>query len=338
MTHTDAHVITLGTAGGPRVWTLDDDAEPRCGIATAVVVGDKWYLVDCGQSVYRQVRKAGLDINKLGGIFITHMHSDHTVDLINMLVLGFYTVAGEGRTIPIFGPGDRGALHPLSPRASGPVNHVFDDRPTPGTRSMVDFLLRSHATDLNERILDSLYPNPVNIFEAHDIELPADCGFQANSTPSPTMRPFTVFEDETVRVSATLVVHPPVAPAFAFRFDYDGGSVTISGDTKYSENLGELAANTSLLLHEAIDLDWAHRFYDDDESGRASIDHHKKSHTPPDLAGKLAEQAGAKKLALHHLVPGNAHGKVWEAARSTYSSELIIPRDNQVISLNGYTV
>lgn len=134
-------------------------------------------------------------------------------------------------------------------------------------------------------------------------------------------------------MSATLVIHPPVAPVFAFRLDYEGGSVTISGDTKYSENLVELAAGTNLLLHEAIDLDWIYTFYPDDESGQASIDHHKKSHTPPDEAGRAAQEAGSQRLALHHLVPGNARDKVWDSARSTFDGELLIPRDNQRIKL-----
>lgn len=50
-------VITLGTAGGPRVW-LTDDEELRCDITTAVV-GEKWYLFDCGQSVYRRCARLG---------------------------------------------------------------------------------------------------------------------------------------------------------------------------------------------------------------------------------------------------------------------------------------
>ncbi len=327
-------VITLGTAGGPRVWTFDDNSEPRCGIATAVVVGDKWYLVDCGQSVYRQIRKSGLDLNKLAGIFITHLHSDHVIDLANILTLSFYDMKMKDRVIPIYGPGNRQVLPPLSPRASGPVEPLNPENPVPGIAEIVDLLFRANATDINDRIIDSLYPNPAHTFQARDIQIPAEVGFHANDNASPAMRPFTIYEDDTVKVSATLVVHPPIAPAFAFRFDYQGGSVTISGDTRYSENLGVLAENTDLLLHEAIDFDWVYRVKDpSNETDRASIDHHKKSHTPPDDAGKLAEETGAKRLALHHLVPGNARGLTWQAASSTYSGELIIPSDNNRIEL-----
>lgn len=331
---TTPHIITLGTAGGPRVWLPSDDTEPRCGIATALVVGDSWYLIDCGQSAFRQIRKAGLNIDQLKGIFITHLHSDHTVDLLNVLTLGLYTMQETDRVIPIYGPGNRGILPPLSPRASGPVQPVFPDNPVPGTREMVEYLFRSHAADLNDRIIDSLRPDPTSIFVAHDIEIPAECGFHPNTNYSPTMDPFTVFEDDTVKVTATLVVHPPIAPAFAFRFDFAEGSVTISGDTAYSENLGTLAAGTDLLLHEAIDADWIYAFNDiNTETGRAVIDHHFKSHTPPEEAGKLATEAGAKQLALHHLVPGSATAQVWDRARTTYSLKLHIPDDNQRIAV-----
>ena len=42
------HIVTLGTSGGPRWWAPADSGE-RTGIATAVVVGQSFYLVDFGQ-------------------------------------------------------------------------------------------------------------------------------------------------------------------------------------------------------------------------------------------------------------------------------------------------
>lgn len=329
------HVITLGTAGGPRVWTPQDGAEPRCGIATAIVVGDRWYLVDCGQGVYRQIWKAGLDMKKLAGIFITHLHSDHVVDLTNILVLAFPEYAKLGIQVPIYGPGDRGFLPPVNKQAVGPVDPVFPDNPTPGTVDFVDLVLRAHATDLNDRVLDSLRPSPLDIWCPEDITLPSDIGFHPNDNPYPDMVPFVVHEDDAVKVTATLVVHPPIAPAFAFRFDTEAGSVTISGDTRFSDNLRVLSENTDLLLHEAIDFDWVHRFNDDrTETGRAVIEHHKKSHSSPEDAAVIAEESGAKQLALHHLVPGTAPAEVWEAASNKFSGKLYIPGDNERLSLS----
>lgn len=57
MAHTSSpYVITLGTAGGPRWWAAADSGE-RTGIATAVVVGDAFYLVDCGQGGGRRLAR-----------------------------------------------------------------------------------------------------------------------------------------------------------------------------------------------------------------------------------------------------------------------------------------
>lgn len=44
-----------------------------------------------------------------------------------------------------------------------------------------------------------------------------------------------ILEDESVRVTATLVDHPPVVPAFGYRFDAHDRSIVISGDSAIRE-------------------------------------------------------------------------------------------------------
>lgn len=146
------------------------------------------------------------------------------------------------------------------------------------------------------------------------------------------MKPFEIFADDLVTVTATLVRHPPIAPAFAFRFDTAHGSVTISGDTAPCDNLVRLARGTDLLLHEAIDFGWVQRTYSGGgPTAQASIDHHTKSHTSPDQAVDIANAAGAKALALHHLVPGTAPRSVWEAAAERCRGAFMVPDDLDVL-------
>jgi ribonuclease BN (tRNA processing enzyme) len=57
----------------------------------------------------------------------------------------------------------------------------------------------------------------------------------------------TVLQDENVKVSAALVAHPPVVPAFGYRFDGRDRSIVISGDTAPSDNLIELARGADVL-------------------------------------------------------------------------------------------
>lgn len=59
-----------------------------------------------------------------------------------------------------------------------------------------------------------------------------------------------VYEANGVKVTAFLVDHGPVKPAFGYRIDYRGHSVVLSGDTKPSDNLVKFSQGADLLLHE----------------------------------------------------------------------------------------
>lgn len=325
------HVITLGTAGGPRWWT-PISASSRFGISTAVVVGDRNYLVDAGLGAGRQYTRAGLDMRNLGGIFLTHLHSDHTTDLANLALFGLFGLSDTAPKIPIIGPGDRGMTPPISQRAITPPQPIAPHLPTPGTRDMFRLLMEAYATDLNDRILDALRPSPFDLFEAKDIEIPAITGYHPNDNPTPDMAPFTVFEDDRVRVDAILVEHPPIAPAFAYRFTTDEGSVSISGDTKKTANMARLSEGVELMLHEAISFSWVEDMYGntDDPTKRASRDHHRKSHSSVEDAAELAKLAGAKQLAIHHLVPGHLGLDTWRS--EAHGLDVLIPDDLDVIS------
>lgn len=328
------HVVTLGTAGGPRWWT-PITASSRFGIATAVVVGDRTYLVDAGLGAGRQLTRAGLTMDSLGGIFLTHLHSDHTTDLANLALFGMFDISPDKAPVPIIGPGDRGMLPPISPRAVSGPNPVAPHRPTPGTTDLFRLLMEAHATDLNDRVLDALRPSPFELFEAADITIPDGIGYHPNESPTPAMAPFRVFEDDRVRVDAILVEHPPIAPAFGFRFTTDEGSVAISGDTAKTENMVRLAEDVDLLLHEAISFEWVEDLYGarTDKAARASRDHHYKSHTSVEGAIAIATQAGARRLALHHLVPGHLDTASWERALADSTIDAVVPADLDCLEL-----
>lgn len=333
------YVITLGTAGGPR-WWAKGRSNDRCGISTAIVVGDDFYLVDCGHGVGRRIHEAGLEFKNLRGIFITHLHSDHTVDLASLAIFGLYELTSRlGDPIPIYGPGDRGMLPPLSPNAISQPECIAPENPTPGTKDMFSTLMNAFATDLNDRIIDSLRPSPHELFTATDIVLPGHCDYHPNSNPTPEMEPFEIFRDTNVVVTAALVEHPPIAPAFAFRFDTQNGAVTISGDTAPNRNVITLAEGSELLLHEAIDFDYIDGIYagKTDQTSMSAREHHYKSHTSAADAACIGNAAGVKTLALHHLVPGTATDLVWNDGRRLFDGDFLVPDDLDVIPFGTAT-
>jgi ribonuclease BN (tRNA processing enzyme) len=330
-----SQVVTLGTAGGPRWWDRPD-VTSRSGISTAVVVGDAVYLVDCGQGAGRQLARAGLSLDRLRAVFLTHLHSDHVVDLPSLLLFGlFERTDPDAPPIAVHGPGPRGSLPPVSEHARTAPRPVAPESPTPGTVEMVRHLCAAYATDINDRVFDSLVRPPSDHFDVHDVPLPIGTGFDPNGDVAPPMEPFPVFRDEHVEVTATLVAHPPTAPAFAFRFDTTSGSVTISGDTAPCDNLVRLAGGTDLLLHEAIDLDLVAGRYPASARREAIMAHHRRAHTTPRQAGALAERAGARALALHHIVPPHAPRETWLVAAETFSGTLHVPDDLDVLEFSG---
>ncbi len=222
-----------------------------------MAVGDACYLVDCGEGVGKRLQQALLPANSrvmsanLRALFLTHLHSDHTVDYPNLLLFGLFTgLDRPASPLKVFGPGRRGQMAPVFslPGSSTPTAPIISpDNPTPGTKDMTGYIYQAFATDLNDRMRDNGKRSLEALVEVHDIDIPQIAGFKSpNETPAPPMEPFRVFEDDRVRVSAILVAHAPVWPAFAYRFDSDDGSIVFSGDTARSENLIKLAKGADI--------------------------------------------------------------------------------------------
>ena len=64
------------------------------------------------------------------------------------------------------------------------------------------------------------------------------------------IREGVVYQSGGVTVTAFLVDHGPVKPAFGYRVDFRGHSVALSGDTKPADNLVKFTAGVDVLVHE----------------------------------------------------------------------------------------
>ena len=106
-------VILLGT-GTP----YPDPA--ASGPATAVVVGGRVLLFDAGPGVMRRLRAANLPISGPEALFITHLHSDHTLGYADLMLTSW--IMRRRVAFPVYGP--------------------------PGLRSMTDHLLAAYSEDI----------------------------------------------------------------------------------------------------------------------------------------------------------------------------------------------
>jgi ribonuclease BN (tRNA processing enzyme) len=140
-----------------------------------------------------------------------------------------------------------------------------------------------------------------------------------------------VLEDANVRVTAALVDHPPVKPAFAYRFDTADRSIVISGDTARSESLIRLARGANVLVHEALFAPAVDRLVGTIPNAPTLKEHILASHTTAEDCGRVAEAAGVETLVLSHLVPGEdplVTEEMWvAAASSTFRGRVILGKD-----------
>src|SRR3954454_2692459 len=129
-----SRLILLGTAGGPT------PKKTRSGPSQIIVIGDRGYVVDCGDGVARQMMIAGV-FRTLRHVFITHHHSDHTADYGNLLLLAW---------------GDR-------------LTTVVDTWGPPPLRRITELFFEMNKPDLEVRQRDEGRPPLKPLVHAHEV-------------------------------------------------------------------------------------------------------------------------------------------------------------------------
>jgi ribonuclease BN (tRNA processing enzyme) len=204
-----------------------------------------------------------------------------------------------------------------------------------------NLILLAWATGLTTRV-DSWGPPPLakmtKLFlemNAYDIQVRMkDEGrrpLQPLIHPHEIQKGGLVMRDENLKVTSTLVDHPLVSPAFAYRFDAADRSLVISGDTARSDNLVALARGADVLVHEAIWLPAIDQILARNPNATNLKKHLLDSHTAVEDCGKVAAAAGVKTLVLSHLVPGgdaNITDQMWtDAAAKHFSGRIVVGKD-----------
>lgn len=296
--HRGTVLTLLGTSGGPPPDYV------RTGISSVLTVGGRNYVVDAGRSSVTQYLNAGLLFSHLEAIFIGALHADHIADYYNYFMLASME-SSEGDQLPkppltVFGPGSGGPLPP-SVVPPTPPTPIAPQDPTPGITDMTNQLNASYAYSNNIFIREQNV-TPITEFTAgvQDIVVP-NVGASSTGNTAPNMDPFQIYQDDRVKVTATLVPLGLCYPSFAFRFDTDDSSVVFSQDNRPSQNLITLAQDCDVLVHETIDYE----FYALRTKSKALLQHLRAAHTFDTEVGFIATKCGARKLVLTHLSPSN---------------------------------
>lgn len=178
---------------------------------------------------------------------------------------------------------------------------------------MTRLFLRMNAYDIKTRMADEGRPDLGKLIAPHEIAADG-----------------LVMQDERVRVTCARVKHPPVEPAFAYRFDCPDRSIVFSGDTAPSEAVVRLAKGCDVLVHEVMYLPAVDKIVAAEPAARTLKAHLLAAHTPAQEVGRIATEAGVKTLVLSHFVPGGPGitDAEWEAAvRPHFAGRIVVGRD-----------
>jgi len=257
----------------------------RAGPCAAIIVGGAIWLIDAGGGAWKNLMLWQIPGERVRGVLLTHFHSDHIQELGEVNLQSW----ASGRPAPLAVYGG------------------------PGVERIAQGFMMAYASDKAHRIDHhgaALMP------EASYPMIPSVVA-RADGRPLGEGESARVFEHDGLSVTAIGVNHAPVVPAYAYRFDYKGRSVVVSGDTVHSPALARAAKGADVILHEAQAQDLvavlAQVMRKAGNSTLAQIfDDIPSYHTAPAEAAALANEAGARLLVLTHLTPPVPH---WLAER-----------------------
>ena len=183
-----------------------------------------------------------------------------------------------------------------------------------GTAAMAAHLAQAFTFDVEIRIKDGRQNPAGGRLAARDIE------------------PGVAYERGGVRVTAFLVDHGLVAPAFGYRIEYGGRTVVLSGDTRFSPNLIAMARGADLLVHEVglapADVGPSAPYY------RAFA-----HHTTPEQAAEVFARVRPVLAVYSHIVVfgGSEEPEILERTRRSYAGPVLLGHDLMSVAV-GDTV
>lgn len=194
------------------------------------------------------------------------------------------------------------------------LNHRVDTYGPAPLAKMTRQFLALNRFDIDTRIHDEGRTPLDQLIVAHDIKHEG-----------------LVLKNAQVQVRTCRVVHPPIRDAYAYRFEHQGKSIVISGDTSYSPKLAQLARGADVLVHEIMHTESLAPLLASEANASRLKEHLLASHSTGEQVGRLAREAGVKKLVLSHFVPGGypfLDDQVWlDAVKPHFDGEIIVGKD-----------
>ncbi|ABI77823.1 metallo-beta-lactamase family protein [Hyphomonas neptunium ATCC 15444] len=279
----------------------------RAGPCIGVLAGDRAFIFDVGAGSIRRLTRMGFPTGRTEKLYLSHLHSDH-FDGIGELMIGAWVGGSRSAPLPVAGP-----------EGVAEVMNGFNA----AYRIDSTYRMAHHGPGVANPDGYGLAPEV--------IDLPAGPGSRA-----------VLLDEGDLLITAFLVNHSPIEPAYGFRIDYKGRSAVISGDTVYSENLVAVSEGADILFHEALHPEMVAAMSSAAaEAGAAPLSKVFSDilnyHASPVEAARAAQSAGAGRLVLYHTVPPLPSKLLYpyflDGTGEAFSGPVDIAEDGQLYSL-----
>jgi ribonuclease Z len=279
--------------------------------ATALLYEGEILLFDCGEGTQLQLRKAGLRHGRLSRIFITHMHGDHVIGIMGLLMT--MELSGRERPIELYGPPALAeyvttATQLLSTGFSYPI--IFHEA-RPGVICQTD-TYTIECLPLNHRILTYGYalqeqdkPGTFDVARAEALGVPK----------GPLYGHLQRGQAVALSDGRTIYPHDILGPP------KPGRRMAYCLDTRPCAEGATLARDADLLL------------YDSTLAPGAEQEAAQKGHSTSRQAAVLAKEAGVKRLVLTHISSRYTDVRELLVGLEGLHDEIVVARDLMELSV-----
>jgi len=298
----DLDLVFLGTSGSVPTGR-------RAPAATLVRRGGERLLVDCGEGTQRQLLRSGIGLVELPEVFLTHYHADHYLGLPGMMK----TFSLRGRTLPltVYGPPGLSDLFGALARVFGKLTYRLQlvelhpgDVLDRGEYRIEVFRVQHGIGAAGYALVEAERPGRFDLEAATGLGVPKGPLFGA------------LQRGETV----LLADGRSVAPGQVLGPSRPGRKLVLTGDTRPSGEVGEVARSADVLVHDGTFLD--------EERERAD----ETGHTTALAAAELARAAGVRMLVLTHLSNRYFGPEIAREARTVFP-ETIVQKDFDMVDV-----
>ena len=286
-------LVLLGTSGGPSV------GRPRYMTSCVMLHAGSAHVLDCGYGATEQLVRAGVKLQDLEDIFITHHHPDHNIELGTLIYFAWY--AGMTGTLNLYGP--------------PPLKQITTD------------YLKALKPDI-DIWLDDIGHSPLGPVKVHEISTAGP----VMSSPEMKVTSAIVNHPPVVPALGYRFDYPDRSIAFS------GDTSPVESVAQLAKGADVLVHESMYMPAMKAELDLVSSREKNGSAIQADRDklwaHLMRSHTPAEDVGRIAAEAGVRTLVLYHQVPiTGVTDDQWKTAvrAGGFKGEIIVGQDLMVI-------